>query len=596
LVASPEFTVSERLGVYGNGEFGSMQATTARSGSDANTILARGRSIPNPRSEEMKMRQVAFSFQREEMKTSQPLHCGWPISDSPSRFIVNSPISSPFPKPQEFAMLVARLSRSRTREDSMRRPVLLYLVALIPLLLVSFAPAAPEPASIPPAHQPKARDVERYKSGYRHPQAGWVVLHIEGEPYERGYQHGRLLWKEITAYIRMLATERSVKSPADGWKSARQLTNAVLLRKIDREYLEEMKGIAEGASDAGATYDDRDLDLLDIATINAWMEIESLDSALDATAIGLEGKKFPRDGLPRAPAPRPTKKDHCSAFIATGPATADGKIVFGHITMAGLTSGPFVNVWIDVAPKNGHRFVMQGFPGAVWSSQDYYISDAGIVLCETTIDQTSFDATGVSLISRARKAIQYCDSIDGVVKTLSEKNNGLYANEWLIGDLKTNEIAMLELGTKNNRVWRSSKNDWFEGTKGFYWGCNNAKDAAVRLESKPADTDNGLDKLSWEAGERDKAWQKFYKKCAGKIDADTAKAALSESPIAAEHSLDAKYTTAEMAKKLATHATYGPPTGKAWKPTEEEMNDHPEIKTLEPHPWTVLTVTPPPKK
>jgi hypothetical protein len=485
------------------------------------------------------------------------------------------------------------LPLGRYAEDSMRRWLLGSVISLSPLLTLLLA-AAPDPVSIPTAHQPNARDVERYKAGYRYPQAGWVVLHIEGEPYERGYQHGRLLAKEIASYIRMLATERSVKAPADGWKSARQLANAMLLRKIDREYLEEMKGIAEGATDAGATYDDRDLDLLDIVTINAWMEIESLDSALAATATGLEGKKFPRDGLPKAPPPKPLKKDHCSAFIATGPATADGKIVFGHITMAELTSGPFVGYWIDILPKNGNRFVMQGFPGAVWSSQDYYISSAGIVLCETTIDQTPFDATGIPLISRARKAIQYHDSIDGVVKTLSEKNNGLYANEWLLGDLKTNEIAMLELGTKNRRLWRSGKNDWFEGTKGFYWGCNNAKDAAVRLESQPADAEK-LDKVSWEANERDTAWQKFYKNCRGRIDADTVKLALSEAPIAAPHSLDAKYTTAEMAKKLATHATYGPPTGKAWKPTDDELNDHPEIKTLEPHPWTVLTVTPPPK-
>ena len=34
-------------------------------------------------------------------------------------------------------------------------------------------------------------------------------------------------------------------------------------------------------------------------------------------------------------------------------------------------------------------------------------------------------------------------------------NNGGYANDWLIGDTKTNEVAKLELGLKNYRVWRS---------------------------------------------------------------------------------------------------------------------------------------------
>lgn len=479
----------------------------------------------------------------------------------------------------------------------MRRLYVLLLLSLSPLaLLLSLAPAAaPDPAAIPPLHKPAARDVSRYGPAYRYPQAGWVVLHVEGEPYPRGYQQGRLLAKEIAAYIRMLATERSVKAPADGWKSARQLASALFLRKIDREYLEEMKGIAEGATDAGASYDERDIDLVDIVALNTWMEIESLDSALEATPTGLERKEFPRPGAPRAPAPKAIKKDHCSAFIATGPATADGKIVFGHITMSGLTAGPFVNYWIDVQPKAGRRFVMQAFPGAVWSSQDYYINDAGILLCETTINQTPFDPAGTSLVSRARRAIQYGDSIDSVVKALSEKNNGMYSNEWLIGDLKTNEIAMFELGTQESRLWRGSKDQWFEDTKGFYWGCNNAKDLMVRIEAQPADMTQKPERRAWEADERDRAWLKFYKDYAGKIDAAAAKKVLSNEPLAAKTSLDAKYTTAELAKQLASHAMYGPPTGKVWKPTAEERRDHPEIRTLEPHPWTVLTITPAPK-
>ena len=54
--------------------------------------------------------------------------------------------------------------------------------------------------------------------------------------------------------MRMLATERSPKAPSDGWKAARQLAAALFVRKIDREFLEEMKGIAEGATDAGAEH------------------------------------------------------------------------------------------------------------------------------------------------------------------------------------------------------------------------------------------------------------------------------------------------------------------------------------------------------
>ncbi len=45
------------------------------------------------------------------------------------------------------------------------------------------------------------------------------------------------------------------------------------------------------------------------------------------------------------------KPERCSAFAATGPATADGKIVFGHITMYLLYATSFFNVWLDVKSR-----------------------------------------------------------------------------------------------------------------------------------------------------------------------------------------------------------------------------------------------------
>ena len=80
-------------------------------------------------------------------------------------------------------------------------------------------------------------------------------------------------------------------------------------------------------------------------------------------------------------------------------------------------------------------------------------------------------------------AIQYSNNIDDVVRILSVQNNGLYTNEWIMGDAKTNEIAIFDLGTNHTKLWRSSKNEWFGDTPGFYWGDNNAKDLDVRLEN-----------------------------------------------------------------------------------------------------------------
>ena len=56
---------------------------------------------------------------------------------------------------------------------------------------------------------PDPNSVVRYGPAYRYPQAGWIVLHIEGEPYDRGYQHGRLLAAEIADFVHTLAQDRS---------------------------------------------------------------------------------------------------------------------------------------------------------------------------------------------------------------------------------------------------------------------------------------------------------------------------------------------------------------------------------------------------
>ncbi len=42
-------------------------------------------------------------------------------------------------------------------------------------------------------------------------------------------------------------------------------------------------------------------------------------------------------------------------------------------------------------------------------------------------------------------------------------NNGGYANDWLLADNKTGEVARFELGLKMHRVWRS-KDGYFVGS------------------------------------------------------------------------------------------------------------------------------------
>lgn len=460
--------------------------------------------------------------------------------------------------------------------------------ALAALLLIDGLASAATPSV---DFKPDPRSVRRHGPAYRYPQAGWIVLHIEGEPYERGYQHGWLLAPEIAGYVKCFASLQNSKAPTDGWKTVRTLVNALFVRRFDDEYLKEMKGIADGASAAGAKFDERPVDLIDIVAINCWAEIETLDAALEATPTGLEGIRFPRHKPQAMPPPKPM---HCSAFAATGPATADGKIVFGHVTMFDLYPSLFYNVWLDLKPAKGHRILMQSYPGGIQSGMDYYMNDAGLLVLETTIAQTRFDIKGMALTSRIRKALQYADSIDKAVEFLQKDNNGLYTNEWLLADVKTNEIAMLELGTTKSKLYRSSKGEWFGGTEGFYWGCNNAKDLEVRLDTIASTKDKPAN-IVWRPSDRDKRWLNLYAQHKGKIDAEFGKTAFTTTPLCSSITLDAKYTTTDLAKQLKSWVLFGPPLGKSWQPTDDEKQRYPDIRPLVSNPWAIVHAQAPTK-
>src|SRR6185312_1667643 len=155
----------------------------------------------------------------------------------------------------------------RTRGlTSPARPPIACVIALS-VLWTSAVHAEPPPTS-DAKFIPDPASVTRYVQGWRYPRAGWNVVHIEGAPYDRGYQHGKLLAAEIVDYIGSIAAIKSPKSPHEAWRDMRMLVNSLFLRRYDAEYLEEMKGIADGAAAEGAKYDDRRIDLVDIVTIN----------------------------------------------------------------------------------------------------------------------------------------------------------------------------------------------------------------------------------------------------------------------------------------------------------------------------------------
>ncbi|MBM3765201.1 MAG: peptidase C45 [Acidobacteria bacterium] len=296
------------------------------------------------------------------------------------------------------------------------------------------------------AASPRPRD-PRIGKGSRQPMNnGWIAVHLEGTPSEIGYQHGALLHHEIAELQKVIALELERDTKKD-WDFYRKAAEEILWPKVDQEYREELQGIVEALNKRRIR-----LDIWDIVALNGFLE---LGPYYVPYFDKLHGEKNPKPPVP----------ERCSAFIATGSYTKDGKIVLGHNAWTGYLNGQRWNIVFDVVPAKGNAFIMDGLPGVIHSGDDFAINAAGLAITETTISNFSgFDPEGTPEFVRARKAMQYAESIDEFSAIMIEGNNGGYANNWLIGDNKTGEIASLELGLKNVTLRRT--------TDGYFSGSN----------------------------------------------------------------------------------------------------------------------------
>jgi hypothetical protein len=400
--------------------------------------------------------------------------------------------------------------------------------------------------------------------GFRYDDQGWIFVHIEGEPYERGYQYGALMPDEIAEYIRKLGVVQYRKDPKAGWDTIRFEADALFLRKYDDEYLTEMKGIADGAADAGGEVWGRPIDLRDVVAINSVVDIGQLYDALEVTPNSLTGQAFTATD---EELDIEIEQHKCSAFAATGPATKNGDIVFGQIFMWSGYTGMHWNVITDVDPSDGYRVVFHTFPGGIHSGADFYLNEAGIAFGETTVMQTPYEANSTPQSNRARKAAQYASSIDDVERILWEKNNGMYTNDWPIADFNTGEVAILLLGTHTKKMWRTSEDMDPFGTPGFLWANNNNRDPEVRKEYVAQPDDRPFD-LMFSPWNRDVAFNEFYREHKGNIDANAGVALWASSPVNRAHACDGKITNTEMANEMVFLAHHGKVTLREKFPTE----------------------------
>jgi len=295
--------------------------------------------------------------------------------------------------------------------------------------------------------------MKKIKNGMSYDKNGWKYISIKGKPRERGYAYGYLCaddFKEIQKMLKFLMIEAYgvewttfIKQIADDFKE--------MTKKDFEEFYEEMEGIVEGCNEAGCA-----TDIDEIIAWNFYMSIPYWYSTKSQSRISKEGGA----------------KDHCSAFIAVGDWTEDGKIVCAHNSFTDFIDGQYSNIVLDLNPAEGHRFIMQTSPCWIWSGTDFFVTAKGIIGTETTIGGFIPYEKKFPIGYRIRKAMQYGNTLDEYCEILLHENSGDYANSWLFGDTVNNEILRIELGLKYHNIERTKN--------GFFIGFNAPYDERIR--------------------------------------------------------------------------------------------------------------------
>jgi outer membrane protein assembly factor BamB len=453
-------------------------------------------------------------------------------------------------------------------------------------------------------------EISYYEKGFRYNIQGWVYIHIEGEPYERGYQYGYLASAEIVDTINRWSKFAHVaefmdlfviknlpknydKLSEQFWKICRSRAKNMFLKAVPEEYKQEMKGIADGIKDKGEKVFGREVEFEDIVAANFIQDcmlsikhlkyrfhpfrgIFSFSKLRDLMSFYLQSIR------PGALFKNTQHLGHCSAFIATGDATKDGGIIIAQSTWFIPLIAQRCNIILDVKPSKGYRFMMTSPPGSLWSQEDFYLNEQGIVLTET-----EYGAKGPWKIRtpkgvRSRRAIQYSNSIDDVIKNLQDGNDGLIPNEWLIGDTKTGEIASFEQVLYNTPIKRTFN--------GFYASYTTPHNEKVKRELFgiisfiPSFSKKYFD---MSAAGRDKKFKEIEKQYYGNIDTDIAKKILATPPINLAMT-DGKITTSSLMGNMGLLAFMGNPDGSAFMPTNNLKTKFHGIKELPASGWVEL--------
>ncbi len=247
-------------------------------------------------------------------------------------------------------------------------------------------------------------------------QGTMPVIEISGEPYDLGFQHGKICKYMITKiadeFIQKLVEITGVEKSKIIDEALKY--EKAILGQIGDEYIEEMKGIADGA----------EVDYKNILILNCgWDLLNSL------------------------PTPETHPSYMCSSFSSFADDTRNGNLICGHNDDGARNIDQFL-VLLKATPAKGRSFAAPVVPGYIGYHRMW--NDSGTVLFGLSLEKGVKDEVfdyNIPMWVLLRHLIQYKESTDEIVQGLAEYPPPTAFN-FLISD-KTASVKICHVAANN---------------------------------------------------------------------------------------------------------------------------------------------------
>jgi len=269
-------------------------------------------------------------------------------------------------------------------------------------------------------------DVLEFAGGSMTRRHGNIVLHLKGTPYEMGYQHGKLLRDEIQDSTVPLFADPISSVPK--YRRLPRWMRSLLLIYLEvtiyapiedntpRDYLEELKGIADGSG-------------LEYRTVFIANFLSDMNMIMVPRRIKDAQGDF---GLTAG----------CTSFAASGSATEDGKLVFGRNTdYSGQARWVRHQSVVFYQPRDALRYAKVSTAGLLKCNSA--MNEKGLVIGGHFMGFSGGDPAGISFTVLENEIMRNATGIDDALKILRDSPRG-GAFGMVIADGKSGRAVAIE--------------------------------------------------------------------------------------------------------------------------------------------------------